>query len=94
MLVPSFFGSRKVNPSMDLDEETLNGIAKATGGRYFRARNLKGLEDIYKMIDELEPVEQEQLHFRPKQSLYYWPLAISFVISLLLAAIYSYRNRY
>jgi Ca-activated chloride channel homolog len=39
MIVRSFFGSRKVNPSTDLDENTLVKIAESTGGRYFRARN-------------------------------------------------------
>ena len=39
MIVRTFFGSRKVNPSRDLDENTLVKVAESTGGRYFRARN-------------------------------------------------------
>ncbi|MFV2055702.1 MAG: VWA domain-containing protein [Thiohalomonadales bacterium] len=93
MTVSSFFGSRKVNPSMDLDEETLTGIATATGGRYFRARDIGELEQIYEMIDELEPVEQELINFRPKRSLYYWPLALSFIIAFVLTMMSIIRGR-
>ena len=38
MMVQDFFGSRMVNPSADLDEDTLRAIAERTGGAYFRAR--------------------------------------------------------
>ncbi|MCB1647482.1 MAG: hypothetical protein KDI36_18615, partial [Pseudomonadales bacterium] len=44
------------------------------------------LQDIYRAIDELEPIEQDKETFRPVKSLYYWPLAIAFVLSLLLSA--------
>lgn len=79
------FGSRRVNPSRDLDEETLREIAALTGGRYFRARNPKELEQIYQLLDQLEPVEDKQHTYRPQKALFYWPLGASLVISLLLA---------
>jgi len=85
MVVRSFFGSRKVNPSRDLDEKTLTSIAEKTGGRYFRARNTDELNQIYQLLDELEPVEKDKQYFRPKTELYYWPLAVS----LLLASVIS-----
>ena len=47
-------GRRRVNPSADLDEETLTGIADLTGGRYFRATDTATLQDIYRLVDELE----------------------------------------
>lgn len=77
MMVRSFFGNQKVNPSQDLDEETLTAIAEKTGGRYFRARNTDELNQIYQLLDELEPVEKDKQFFRPKKELYYWPLAVS-----------------
>lgn len=83
MIVRSFFGSRKINPSMDLDEKTLTAIAEQTGGRYFRARNTDELEQIYQILDELEPVEKDKQYFRPRTELFHWPLAFA----LLLAAI-------
>lgn len=84
MLVRSLFGTRRVNPSADLDEETLTAIADTTGGRYFRARDLQQLEEIYQLLDELEPVEQEKQFFRPKHALYPWPLGAAMSIALLL----------
>jgi Ca-activated chloride channel family protein len=85
MIVRSFFGNRKVNPSQDLDEKTLKAIADKTGGRYFRARNTQELDKIYHILDELEPVEKDKQYFRPQTELYYWPLAAA----LLLACIIS-----
>ena len=85
MIVRSFFGSKKINPSQDLDEETLKAVAAKTGGRYFRARDTKDLENIYTLLDELEPVVQDAQSFRPKKSLYYWPLGLAFILIMLLA---------
>ena len=85
MIVRSFFGSQRVNPSKDLDEETLTAIAKKTGGRYFRARDADELNQIYQILDQLEPVEKDKQYFRPKTELFYWPLGLA----LLLAAIIS-----
>ncbi|MBL1259915.1 MAG: VWA domain-containing protein [Thiotrichaceae bacterium] len=84
MMVRSLFGSRKVNPSVDLDEETLRAIASATGGRYFRARDLAQLDEIYQLLDELEPVEQEKQFFRPRHSLYPWPLGAALLMASML----------
>jgi Ca-activated chloride channel family protein len=82
MVVQSLFGQHRVNPSQDLDEETLRDIAQKTGGRYFRARNTAELEQIYSLLDELEPVEIEALSFRPAVALFYWPLAAALLIAL------------
>ncbi len=67
-------GRRRINPSADLDEETLTAIADLTGGRYFRATDTASLQDIYKLVDELEPVEEPESGFRPVKSFYYYPL--------------------
>jgi Ca-activated chloride channel homolog len=81
----SIFSSRAVNPSADLDEETLTAIAENTGGQYFRARNIEELEQIYAVLDELEPVEQEDETFRPTIALFYWPLGFCLLLSFLIA---------
>lgn len=85
MLVRSFFGNRRVNPSQDLDEGMLKNIAEQTGGMYFRARDTQGLEAIYQRLDELEPIARDTLTMRPLNSLFHYPLAVAFVLSLLLA---------
>lgn len=91
MLVRSLFGTRRVNPSADLDEKTLQAIADTTGGRYFRARNTEELNQIYAILDELEPVEKDKQFFRPKAELYPWPLAMAL---LLTAGLVGYRLRW
>jgi len=81
VMVPSLFGMQQVNPSQDLDEGALRAIAKATGGRYFRARDTQELNKIYKVIDELQPVDQDKQTFRPQRSLFFWPLALALVLA-------------
>ena len=77
-------GRRRFNPSADLDEETLTAIAELTGGRYFRATDTATLQDIYRLVDELEPVEEPEAGFRPVKSLYYWPLGAAMALAGLL----------
>ncbi|HYE36726.1 VWA domain-containing protein [Methylocaldum sp.] len=85
MVVSDLFGTRRVNPSKDLDEVTMNGIAEKTGGRYFRARDTNELEQIYALLDELEPVERAKHFYRPRTELYPWPLAASLLLASFLA---------
>jgi Ca-activated chloride channel family protein len=85
MVVPSVTGGlRRVNPSADLDEETLTRIADLTGGKYFRAKDTAALQDIYGILDEMEPVAEPEAGFRPVKSLYYWPLGGAFVLAAFL----------
>lgn len=85
MLVSSFFGTQKVNPSQDLDEETLTAIAQKTGGKYFRARNTEELNQIYQLLDQLEPVEKDKQYFRPRAELYFWPLSLALFCAALVS---------
>ena len=80
------YGSVRVNPSSDLDEPTLAAIARATGGRYFRARHTDELVDIYRTLDELEPVIADEEQFRPTVELYHWPLAAALLLAVGLMA--------
>jgi len=81
MMMRGLFGIRRVNPSADLDEETLLQIAEKTGGQYFRARDTGELDRIYKILDELEPIDKEAKRFRPRVTLFYWPLSLAFVLA-------------
>ncbi len=92
IMVRRLFGSFRFNPSKDLDEKTLRAVAKATGGRYFRARDAAELEAIYVEIDKLEPVEQSGEHFRPKTALYPWPLALALLFSAVAVLIFTGRR--
>ena len=77
MLQKSMWGTQRINPSGDLDEQSLANIADKTGGQYFRARDSQGMSEIYSLLDKLEPIEQEQQQMRPLSALYYWPLALA-----------------
>jgi len=81
----SSFGSRTINPSRDLDEKMLSDIADITGGQYFRAKSSDDLQVIYAQLDRLEPVAGDSEIYRPKSSLFYYPLGLAFILSLFLA---------
>jgi Ca-activated chloride channel family protein len=80
-------GRRRINPSADLDEGTLTQIAQLTGGRYFRATDTASLQDIYKLVDELEPVEEPESGFRPVKSYYYYPLGLAVLLVTLMSLV-------
>jgi len=84
MIVRDFFGARRVNPSRDLDEKTLKAIAAKTGGRYFRARDSQEMAQIYHILDQLEPVETDQVYFRPRSELFYWPLSLALLFATIV----------
>jgi len=81
----SFFGARAINPSAELDEAVLTQIAEATGGRYFRARDVNDLVEIYEELDRLEAIEQDDQTYRPTKVLFFWPLGAALMLSFLLA---------
>jgi len=88
ILVNSLLGGmRRTNPSADLDEETLSKIAELTGGRYFRAKDTAALQEIYRILDKMEPVEEPEAGFRPVKSLYYWPLGGALALATFLASL-------
>ena len=76
----------------DLDEDTLKEIANITGGQYFQARNTAEFTAIYNKIDELEPVERKGKQWRPRHDLFHWPLALAFVLLVLLNMIRMIRG--
>lgn len=94
MIKRTLFGRQRVNPSADLDEKSLSEIAKLTGGQYFRARNQDELQNIYKKINELEPINSDFLEFRPEKDLFYWPLSAAIIILLLFVLYTKLRGSY
>lgn len=78
-----FFGMGAGNT--DLDEDTLKGIAQATGGRYFRAGDAQALEGVYEAIDHLEPAAGAQQWLRTTDEWFSWPLGLALLLSVPLA---------
>ncbi len=87
MVQRGLLGSRRINPSRDLDEGLLTRMAQQTGGQYFRARSLPELELIYESINQLEPIEIEGKQYRPVNELYIWPAGIAVSLWLLMQLI-------
>ena len=67
--------------------QTLNHIAQLTGGQAFTADRTEQLEQIYKTIESLEPIDGEQAFYRPKTEKYFEVLKFAllwFIMGLIL----------
>jgi Ca-activated chloride channel family protein len=72
-----------------VDLETLQAIARETGGRSFRAEDRRQLDGIYRTLEEIEPEKARTTSYRPKFPLFQWPAGAVLVTLLayhLLAA--------
>jgi len=82
-LVPRLVGFtgnvRYVRQRFPIDEETLESIANATGGEYFRARDTDSLHQIYAEIDELEKTKTEEKRYMQFRELATEPIALGTV---------------
>lgn len=74
----------QASSNSNIDEATLTSIADKTGGKYFRARDIDQLAEIYELLDELEPISQDKEFFRPIESLYHWPLLAALLLAFIL----------
>ena len=95
--IPGFWGElggRIVNPSADLDAKSLQQIADATGGRFFRARDTAELTQIYQLLDAIEPTAQDARNFRPIRALFHYPLAASWALWLMVLLLGARRGAY
>ncbi len=67
----------------DLDESTLQAIARATDGRYFRADDTEALRAVYDTIDELERSTAEAKEYVHTEERYHGWLAGGLLLLLL-----------
>jgi Ca-activated chloride channel homolog len=59
------------NAAVDfIDEQLLRKIAEETGGRYFRARDKEGLQNIYAQIDQMEKSKIDVVSYKRYQELF------------------------
>jgi Ca-activated chloride channel family protein len=87
--VKTFFGTRLVYQSVDLDEETLKRVASIGNGKYFRAADSERLSEIYDIIDREEKTEveiKEFFHFRELYPYFLIPALIFFGLEIFLSA--------
>ncbi|EED32519.1 von Willebrand factor type A domain protein [gamma proteobacterium NOR5-3] len=79
-----------------LDLETLDAIASSTRGASFLALDTLALKDAYEQINRLEPAQYDSLSYRPRSSLFHWPLAlfaVLYLIALPLFALLGWRRQ-
>lgn len=70
------FGKRYQQVEVNVDEEMMQEVAQRTGGRYFRATDTQGLQEIYDVIDALERSKVDEMIFTDYEDLYErWVLA-------------------
>lgn len=82
-VIDPVFGKVYRNIKLDVDEEALKEIARITGGLYFRARDRKGLREIYDTIDGLEKTKISVTEYINYEQLFQYPLLFAFIIFLL-----------
>ena len=71
------YGLQSIPTGTALNEDLLRKIAITTQGRYFRATSARTLEQVYAVLNEIEPVEREYQSYRPRTDLFYLPLALA-----------------
>jgi Ca-activated chloride channel family protein len=83
-----FFGNRIYRQvKIEIDEESLQKIARKTGARYFRATDTDSLRKIYEEIDELEktPIEEKgYTEYRELFHLFLIPGLLLLIIEIIL----------
>ncbi len=81
------FGIQYQNMEVKIDEEILQQVADATGGKYFRATSNRKLKEIYTEIDQLEKSKIDVTEFSRKHE-EFLPLALLalafFILELIL----------
>lgn len=82
-IYPVAMGDPQAAGEQALDEDTLQAVATTTDGRYFHATDRTSLESIYQELEGLNPRQVESLSYRPEYELYYWPLGLAVILSML-----------
>ena len=81
--MPVAGGVQYVNMPVEIDDETLKGIAATSDGNFYRATNNKELIQIYKDIDQLEKTRQNVKKYSKRYEAYQ-PFAIAAALLMLL----------
>lgn len=70
-----------------IDQEALREVAATTeSGQFFLALDRKELAGIYDRLDEIETRDVKTVSHRPRRDLYFWPLGLALLLSLLVHA--------
>lgn len=89
-------GDPEAKAEAKVDLQSLQQIATATGGRFFRAEDRESLQQVYATLDQLTPHQVKTLTHYPKRDLFWWALGAALLLLggyHLLALLFSYRPR-
>lgn len=87
-------GTIKYRDDLGMNDATLQAVAEATGGAYFRATDTRALEEISERINQLEKSEAETRTAFLPEPLYRWPLAVALLALLGLGLFPEGRKRF
>ena len=76
-----------------LDLDTLQAIAEQSNGAAFQAFDSVGLQEVYARIDALEPAQFDTLSYRPRLSLYHYPLGGFVLLNIIALPFYALLGR-
>ena len=65
---------------VQIDDELLESIAVQTDGRYYRATNHQGLQEIVATIDELEKTILQEKRYREYTEYFPWLLVMGLLL--------------
>jgi Ca-activated chloride channel family protein len=91
--MPVFENGRKVGYQRmfsDLDEGLLHNIADATGGRFFRADDVRTIESAFKAINRAQKIEFQAKSYLLTTELFHW-LAIPGAALLIFGALLNWK---
>jgi Ca-activated chloride channel homolog len=77
------------NEKVEIDEKLLTEIANETGGKYYRAKDNRSLQNIYSDIDKLEKSKVEVTKYNRFTEKYY-PFVFAAIALLFLEVLLSY----
>ena len=86
------FGLRYETQRVEIDDALLTEVARATGGRYFRARDAAGLERVTREIDRLERTPTLARRSLPRSEWYVLPGGIALLALLAEAWVMQRRG--
>ena len=76
-----------------IDKDTLSRMADVTGGQAFEALDREQLDEVFQLLDTLEPSVFESVTFRPQLDLHWLPLTLIVFIYITLRLIFALAAR-
>ena len=81
--VPVAGGVQYIQVPVEIDTKTLQSIAQTTDGEFYRAKDTKGLHEVYQEIDKLEKTKLNVKKFSKRYEAFL-PFALGAILALLL----------